>query len=162
MKSLKDQPVYETESDKQDKALGTIAGFISQEEVNTAKINDLTKKVTPGSFGHIASNVVEETMALFTGESTLSRIAAGQTVGQMFRYKGALLVLTPFKTVVGVQAYVDALQNRVLELTTVSAELEINQLKKEIKTVTNGGFFDLIGLAFKRLINNLFKGKNNG
>lgn len=79
-------------------------------------------------------------------------------VGQLFKFMGKDKVLTPFKTVVDAQQYVNVLQGRVLELTTVSAELETMALKETIREFTSLSFFGLITLAFK----NLLKGKSNG
>lgn len=161
-KSRFDTYIFESEEEKaQNQSLGNIGGFLSQESVRTAEIKNLNKP-KPGSFGEMASAIVQETMALFSGDSTLSRVAAGQPVGKLFYYEGRLLVMTPFKTIVGGQVYIDTLQNRILELTTVSAEIEIKELKSQLSTVTSGGFLGLIGLAFKRLYTNLLKGKNNG
>lgn len=83
-------------------------------------------------------------------------------VGKMFSYAGKTLVLTPFKTVVDAQIYITAIQDRLLETTTVPVEIEVAQLKKAIQEFTSLSFVGLIGLAFKRSFNNLRKGKNNG
>lgn len=83
-------------------------------------------------------------------------------VGQLFEYDGKSKVLTPFKTVVDAQNYVTALQDRLFEITTVDQEIMVSQLKTQVQEFTSLSFLGLIGLAFKRLINNLSKGKNNG
>lgn len=157
MKKL-EGPIYKSESDKYDDAAGNVGGFISQEQVNTAKILDADNKPKDGSFGAMASNIVDEILGSFDNGYTLEKAARGVPVGTLFTYKKALMVKTPFKTIVGGQVYINVLQDRILQLTTVSAETEIKELKTQLYTVTNGGFFDLIKLAFKRLI----KGRNNG
>lgn len=72
-------------------------------------------------------------------------------VGQIFFYNEHQLVLTPFKTIVAAQVYITAVQDRLLELTSVSTEVEIANLKKTIQTFTSLSFFGLITLSFKRL-----------
>lgn len=72
-------------------------------------------------------------------------------VGRIFSYEGEALILTPFKTVVDAQVYVDAIQNRLLETTTVPVEVEIIQLKKQIEQFTSLSVVGLIKLTFKKL-----------
>lgn len=76
-------------------------------------------------------------------------------VGKIFEFnirgENRILVQTPFKTVVPAQNYVDALQTRLLELTTVEVEVEVSNLKQEISAFTELKFLGLITLAFKRL-----------
>lgn len=152
MKNLKDVTPYQTESDQDDAALARVGGFLTQTQVEQARRSDGRSSATPGSFGHMAKNIADETFNAIMGQgNSLAREAKNQPVGRLFFYQGSLLVKTPFKTIVSGQTYVDVLQARILELTTVSAELEINQLKKDLNTVTSGGFFGLIRLAFKRL-----------
>lgn len=80
-------------------------------------------------------------------------------IGQVFQYQQHTLVKTPFNTVVKVQQYVTALQDRLFEVTTVHTELEISNLKKTINEFTSLTFFGLIKLAFKKLT---YKGKSRG
>jgi hypothetical protein len=83
-------------------------------------------------------------------------------VGQIFTYNQKSIVLTPFNTVVDAQVYLTAIQDRLLELTTVPTEVEISNLKKTIQEFTSLSFFGLIKLAFTNLLTNLTKGKSNG
>lgn len=82
-------------------------------------------------------------------------------IGEIFEYKNKQLVLTPFKTVVSAQIYLTTIQDRFLELTSVTTELEIAELKKTIQEFTSLSFFGLIKLAFKQKYI-LLKGKING
>lgn len=72
-------------------------------------------------------------------------------VGEIFNYASKQLVLTPFKTVVPAQTYLIAVQDRLLEVTSVPNEIEIAGLKKTIQEFTSLSFFGLIKLAVKRL-----------
>jgi hypothetical protein len=83
----------------------------------------------------------------------IARIVRKVGVGQIFEYKNKLKVMTPFKTVVDAQTYVSALQDRLLQTTTIPVELEITQLKDALDGFTSLSFFGLIGLAFKRYFN---------
>lgn len=157
MKSIFDTPIFKSEDDCQTEVLGKVGIFLSEQSIKTAEIKSLNKP-KPGSFGEMASFIVGEVVGTFNENYTLSKVASGVSVGSLFYYKDVLLVKTPFNTIVSAQTYVDTLQNRVLELTTVPTEVEIYNLKRELLTVTSGTFFDLIKLAFKRL----FKGESNG
>lgn len=162
MKSKFDTSIYQSaEEQAQDESLSNIGGFLSQESVRTAEISNLNKP-KPGSFGEFASSIADQVLGMFNGgDGTLARVASGQPIGKLFYYENRLLIKTPFNTIVGGQIYINALQERVLQLTSVSSELEIDTLKSELKIVTSGSFFGLIKLAFK----NLFKpskGKING
>ncbi len=103
--------------------------------------------------GYLPSQV--EDMAKFMKKNNIQ-------VGQLFSFNGKLKVLTPFKTVVDGQNYVTALQDRLFEITTVDQEIMVSQLKTQVQEFTSLSFLGLIALSFKRLYNNLFKGKNNG
>lgn len=81
----------------------------------------------------------------------IEKIVKRKQVGEIFEFNKQQLVLTPFQTVVPAQTYVQALQDRVLQLTTVPAEVEISNLKAKINGFTSLSFFGLIKLAFKRL-----------
>ena len=157
MKSIFDTSIFKSEEDRQNEILGKVGIFLSEQSIKTAEIKSLNKP-KPGSFSEMASFIVDEVVGTFNGNYTLSKIASDVSVGVLFYYQGALLVKTPFNTIVSAQNYVDTLQNRVLELTRVPTEIEICKLKNELSTITSGTFFDLIKLAFKRL----FKGEYNG
>lgn len=89
----------------------------------------------------------------------IAKIVQRKQVGEIFEFNKQKLVLTPFKTVVPAQTYIQALQDRLLEVTTVSTEIEISNLKSKINGFTSLSFFGLIKLAFKRLTKTE---KNNG
>lgn len=115
------------------------------------------------NFGQFASMVAQTVIDTFDqtafGTNPAIDMMKKAPVGQLFYYDGRIKVKTPFNTIVDGQVYVDVLQNRVLELTSVDAERHIYDLKNDLKTVTTGSFFDLIGLAFKRLIRRKYNGK---
>lgn len=88
----------------------------------------------------------------------IAKLSRSSGVGMMFRHNNKNLVLTPFKTVVDAQLYLSAVQNRLLELTTVPVEVEVANLKSMVKSFTSLSFFGLIKLAFT----NLLKGNTRG
>lgn len=77
----------------------------------------------------------------------LAKIVKTKQVGQVFQYGSKFMVLTPFKTVVPAQLYVNTIQESLLVTTDA------------LQTFTSASFFGLIRLAFKRLIT---KGDRNG
>jgi hypothetical protein len=97
-------------------------------------------------------------------EKVLRKMAA-EPVGKIVRMFDKNWVHTPFKTIVEAQQYVNVLQDRVLQLTTVESEIftqqlleQRTQLVKALQEFTNLTWFGLIKLSFKRL----FQRGNNG
>lgn len=85
------------------------------------------------------------------------RAMSQEPVGKIKEMYGTSWVHTPFKTVVRTQVYVDTLQNRVISLSSISAEAEIDkltsqraQLYEALKEFTNMSMFGLIKLSLKR------------
>lgn len=150
------------------------SGFINSEEVKSLKDLDQKTKEQIKTLSQKSQMVVAEVNQVFNEleadifnfdsedrvrkagwtpqqAEDIAFILKNKTFGEIFDYKGRPLVLTPFNTVIAPQLYLTALQDRLFELTTVTVEIEISNLKKTINEFTSMSFVGLIKLAFKRL-----------
>jgi hypothetical protein len=110
------------------------------------------RALSPG-MSHLIESVMEETCLIAEGDTqSLKRKVEEQPVGKVFFFNDEYMVKTPFNTLVSSQTYITVLQERVLELTTIPVELEIHELKNEVRHFRSLGFLDLLKLAFKRLL----------
>lgn len=138
----------------------TVRDGLNSDQLRTAQETDRALSELNGDIFNFESES-KVRKAGFTPQQAkdIANIVKTKQIGEIFQYKNKQLVLTPFKTVVDAQVYLTTLQNRLLEVTTVSAEIEILTLKKTINEFTSLSFFDLIKLSFTRLFT---KGNKNG
>lgn len=138
-----------------DEISNKISKLSPESQSNIQQVNDAINEMVDDIFDFDSENRVRKAGYLPSEVEELARYMKSNNiqVGQVFQFGSKSKVLTPFKTVVDVQNYVTALQDRLFEITTVDQELMVSQLKTQVKEFTSLSFFGLIRLAFKKLIN---------
>lgn len=149
---LSDEEIAEYE-DSQSKVQEDIKKLSPEVQKAVAEANEAFEEMTDLVFDFASENRVRSAGYLPSQAENLAKLMRDEKikVGQIFEFLGKQKVLTPFETVVDAQVYLTALQDRVLETTTVPVEIEVAGLKKTIQEFTSLSFVGLIGLAIKRL-----------